>query len=215
MKIERIVITGGRSFADADRIEADLRALLPLGLRRVAQGGNGIDRQCGGAETPKKFESADTLAWLATHALHLEEATYWVNMTPTDGALGDAHIPQWTGADGKWPAAGNRRNVRMLEAEKPDLVLAYPDPLSRGTWNCVREAIKRNIPVILWHDGVMVTTAQMDATWTVIHSSVPAEHDKRAGLLAPPRPGAPLDRHGEDMPTLLAVLGDLAHVAGG
>lgn len=151
MKIERIVITGGRNFADADRIEADLRALLPLGLRRVAQGGNGIDRQCGGAETPEKFESADTLAWLATHALHLEEATYWVNMTPTDGALGDAHIPQWTGADGKWPAAGNRRNVRMLEAEKPDLVLAYPDPTSKGTWHCVREAIRRSHPVVIHH----------------------------------------------------------------
>lgn len=36
MKIERIVITGGRSFTDGARIEADLRALLPLGLRRVA-----------------------------------------------------------------------------------------------------------------------------------------------------------------------------------
>lgn len=134
MKIERIVITGGRDFADGARIEADLRTLLPLGLRRVAQGGHGVSKQLGQAEVPARFVSADTLAWLATHSLGLEEATYTV-----DHAV-----------DGPWPAAGPRRNVRMLEAERPPLVLAYPDLGSRGTWHCVAAALRQGVTVAVW-----------------------------------------------------------------
>lgn len=150
MRIERVVVTGGRKFADGARIEADLRALVPFGLRRVAQGGNGIDKQFGGAEWPKTPNSADALAWLATCAISgVSEATYRVNLTVADDDDGN-RAPTWTGNDGAWPAAGNRRNVRMLDAEKPDLVLAYPDPESRGTWHCVKAALARNIPVAIW-----------------------------------------------------------------
>jgi len=52
--------------------------------------------------------------------------------------------------------AGLIRNVEMLESEKPGLVLAYPDPKSRGTWHCTAEAAARNIPVlgfIPWWEG--------------------------------------------------------------
>lgn len=134
LRVPNVVVTGGRDFADGDRIEADLRALLPLGLRRVAQGGNGIDKQLGQAEVPTRIVSADALAWLATHRLHLEEASYRV----------DARL------DGRWPVCGPRRNQRMLTAEKPALVLAYPTRASKGTWSCIVEACRLGIPVLVW-----------------------------------------------------------------
>ena len=149
IKIERVVVTGGRKFTDSARIEADLRALLPFGLQRVAQGGNGIDEQFGDAEWPREPWSADALAWLATSALRLEAATHRPNRN-LDGTW-RLDQPDGTGK-GQFP----RRNVRMLEAERPDLVLAYPDPNSRGTWHCVREACKRGITTIVWAPFVEV-----------------------------------------------------------
>lgn len=91
------------------------------------------------------------LAFLATHALKLEEATYRVNRDVGDGRV-------WTRADGKWPGAGPRRNIRMLEAERPDLVLAYPNAKSRGTWQCVKEALSRGIFAIVWAPTISLAT---------------------------------------------------------
>ncbi len=51
--------------------------------------------------------------------------------------------------DGRWPAAGPRRNARMLDCFKPDLVLAFPQPGSRGTWDCIKAAASRGIRVII------------------------------------------------------------------
>lgn len=134
LHVPNVVVTGSRKFRDGDRIEADLRALQPLGLRRVAQGGNGVEKQLWQAEAPKRIISADTLAWVATHRLHLEGATYRV----------DARL------DGRWPVSGPRRNRRMLKAEKPALVLAYPTRASKGTWSCVEEAARLGIPALVW-----------------------------------------------------------------
>jgi hypothetical protein len=49
-------------------------------------------------------------------------------------------------------AAGPIRNRQMLDT-KPDLVLAFHDRLdrSRGTKDCVTEAIRRGIPVDMYH----------------------------------------------------------------
>lgn len=46
-------------------------------------------------------------------------------------------------------AAGMKRNVRMLDEFKPHVVFAFSADLamSRGTAGCVREAIKRYVPV--------------------------------------------------------------------
>lgn len=129
LRIEKVVVTGGRSFRDTARIEADLRALLPLGLRRLAHGGAiGADRR-------------SELAWLAARTqLSREERD-------RRGLSTEAYPAEW---DRYGDSAGPRRNVRMLEAEKPDLVLAYPDTNSRGTWHCVSEALKRGVPVAVW-----------------------------------------------------------------
>lgn len=44
-------------------------------------------------------------------------------------------------------AAGPIRNQRMLDEGKPDLVLAFPLPGCRGTWDMVRRAKKAGVEV--------------------------------------------------------------------
>lgn len=44
-------------------------------------------------------------------------------------------------------AAGPRRNAEMLDTVRPDIVLAFPLGESRGTRDCIREAVRRGIPV--------------------------------------------------------------------
>lgn len=132
-KIERVIVTGGREFSDYARIHEDLRDLHDRGCRRVAEG------RChkGGA---------DLLAQEAWRRITDEETIGY----PVERAK-----------DGPWPAAGNRRNVRMLREEmrlgRVDLVLAYPDPKSRGTWACVADALCLALPVMLWAPGMEPT----------------------------------------------------------
>ena len=44
-------------------------------------------------------------------------------------------------------AAGPLRNQQMLDEGKPDLVLAFPTPKSRGTWDMVRRAKSAGVEV--------------------------------------------------------------------
>lgn len=134
LRIERVVVTGGRGFTDYGRILADLRALRRVGLRRVAEGAsNG-----GGAD------------WLAHDA--------WREIT---GESTERYRVR-SEVDGRHRGAPAARNIRMLEAEsrlageagESLVVLAYPDPRSRGTWHCVREALRRGIPVAVWMRGI-------------------------------------------------------------
>lgn len=154
MKIERAFISGGREFTAYDRIEADLRALLPLGLHRVAEGAsNG-----GGAD------------WLARDA--------WRNITgrSTERYRVDSAI------DGRHRGAPSNRNVRMVEAELRLAQLAsetivglfYPDPDSRGTWHCLAEAVKRGITCIVWVDWVCIAGAAQNACCEVHRYGVAA-----------------------------------------
>jgi hypothetical protein len=48
--------------------------------------------------------------------------------------------------DGPWPAAGPRRNQRMLIISKPDLVVAFPG--GTGTADMVRRAHKASVTVM-------------------------------------------------------------------
>ena len=68
-----------------------------------------------------------------------------VDPVPRRTAAGEVVFPGHLGR-----GAGRLRNVEMLESERPDIVLAYPDPESRGTWHCVAEAWRRRIPVLVW-----------------------------------------------------------------
>ena len=47
-------------------------------------------------------------------------------------------------------AAGNKRNAEMV-ALGADICLAFPDPTSRGTWNCVNIAKRAGIEVVVHH----------------------------------------------------------------
>lgn len=46
-------------------------------------------------------------------------------------------------------AAGAIRNQQMLDQGKPDLVIAFPDPQSRGTWDMVRRAQNADLEIII------------------------------------------------------------------
>lgn len=126
IKLERAFVTGGRKFNDSERIENDLRDLMFRGCTRVAEG------RChkGGADL------------LARQA--------WQRLTGND----TVGYPVERAKDGPWPAAGNRRNARMLREEmqfgRVDIGLAYPDPDSRGTWACIAEALCLCLPIMLW-----------------------------------------------------------------
>ncbi len=50
-------------------------------------------------------------------------------------------------------AAGPIRNQQMLDENDVDLVLAFPGPESRGTWDMVERAVKNRIPVRVYPLG--------------------------------------------------------------
>jgi hypothetical protein len=49
-------------------------------------------------------------------------------------------------------AAGNKRNAKMV-ALGADICLAFPDPQSKGTWNCVNLAKRAKIEVLVFAPG--------------------------------------------------------------
>lgn len=125
-------MTGGREFKDAPALAHDMISMLRHGTTEYAHGG---------------ARGADEMVNAAAMCL---PSPPMVRVYTVDRAL-----------DGPWPAAGNRRNRRMLKAEMPDAVLAYPDPASRGTWNCVADAYRMGIPVaILAPEGKIREEAQ-------------------------------------------------------
>ena len=46
-------------------------------------------------------------------------------------------------------AAGPIRNRDMIDDFDPDIVLAFPGPKSKGTWDCVKYALSRGIQVLI------------------------------------------------------------------
>lgn len=47
-------------------------------------------------------------------------------------------------------AAGPIRNQQMLDEGMPDLVVAFPDPKSTGTWDMVRRARKAGVETLIF-----------------------------------------------------------------
>lgn len=70
---------------------------------------------------------ADQLAILAATRIGIPYLTFWAD---------------WK-KHGK--AAGPLRNQQMIDEGKPDIVLAFPLPGSRGTWDMIRRARKAGI----------------------------------------------------------------------
>jgi hypothetical protein len=64
------------------------------------------------------------------------------NGVPTDPCEVDHTL------DGPWPAAGSRRNQRMMREKRPDRVLAFvATPPTKGTADMVRQAKRAGVPV--------------------------------------------------------------------
>ena len=47
-------------------------------------------------------------------------------------------------------SAGPRRNKRMLDEGKPDMVIAFPTPTSKGTWHMVRIARESGVTTFIY-----------------------------------------------------------------
>lgn len=130
IRCSTVLITGGREFRDETRIHRDIRLLTSRGLQQVVHG-----------DCPSG-------------------ADHFVQRYP--GGLPPLIIPCAVDEqlDGRWPAAGNKRNERMIETYKPDIVLAYPDAKSVGTWNCVQSALFRGISVAVYHENLLCQLPQ-------------------------------------------------------
>lgn len=58
----------------------------------------------------------------------------------------DTYPADWEGLGKK---AGPIRNQQMLDEGKPDLVLAFPSPNSRGTYDMIKRAKKAGVEVVI------------------------------------------------------------------
>lgn len=66
--------------------------------------------------------------------------------------------PVDTSIDGPWPAAGVKRNTRMLEDSKPDLCIGFPTADSRGTYDMLRKASDAGVPTLVVVDSGVAKT---------------------------------------------------------
>ena len=117
-KLQRVVVTGGRGFRDGARIEADLRALLPLGLCRVAEGA------C-------PYGGADALAYDAWHLLRNEPTQrYPITGSGTAGTATECRVrrsdPAATLDRSSPPLASTHRLSRRWHGERPPTMRTTP-----------------------------------------------------------------------------------------
>ena len=124
MTEHRVLVCGGRGYDEVDRAFAVLDGLSPRPTM-VIQGGNK-----GSWLSGRRVPGADLIAhnWAVWRGIN--SITYAV-----DHRL-----------DGPWPAAGPRRNSRMLAGAQPHLVVALPG--GRGTADMVRRAKAAGVRVI-------------------------------------------------------------------
>lgn len=118
----RVLITGSRHWTNRDKIKSVLCTLRSKGSAVV------IAHGC--------CRGADVIAGGVAEGLGFRVERFAV-----DHRL-----------DGPWPAAGPRRNQRMLTKFQPDLVLAFPKGESKGTRGCIKLAQALGIPVEV-HEG--------------------------------------------------------------
>lgn len=118
----RVLVTGGRDYADWRTLNRVLEA-----WHNRSPGIAVLIHGCA--------PGADTLAgeWAQANGVPVER--YGVNH----------HL------DGEWPAAGPRRNARMLRDGRPDVVLAFPratGQIGEGTADMMRRARAAGVRVV-------------------------------------------------------------------
>lgn len=133
-----IQITGGRDFMDSSAIYNTMKPYVEqYGAKHI------IVRH-------GKARGADSLSHMQARRLGVIESNIQARPVEYYGLSWDL--------DKEGNAAGNLRNIAMLEEEpKPDIVLAFPDANSKGTYNMIEFATERGIKVI--ENGVEVVPA--------------------------------------------------------
>ena len=116
------LICGGRAFANRWMFDSAMSDLIRM-------------RGCPGKIVHGGARGADTMAGAWATRMAIEE-----HAVPVDARI-----------DGDWPAAGPRRNQRMLDIHKPQLVVAFPG--GNGTADMVRRSRKACIDVAEIKDG--------------------------------------------------------------
>jgi hypothetical protein len=117
----RVLISGGRDYKDYQKIYDAL----------VAHGG--ADKI--GVVIHGGARGADTLAEIACQSLKIP--TWPFPISEEDWRT-------------KGYAAGPLRNQQMLDEAAPEILLAFPGPDSRGTWDMVRRTLDAGLPVRLY-----------------------------------------------------------------
>jgi hypothetical protein len=131
--VRTVLLTGDREWDDVPTVVRALRELAPGD--RVLVGDDGITRPHG-----------------RTRGEGLDSIAYRVALTWVDGLRVDPpYVANWTKLGLN---AGPIRNRTMLD-QRPDEVWAFHDDLanSRGTRDCVNEALRRGIRVRYFHTG--------------------------------------------------------------
>lgn len=122
----RVLVCGGRDFTDINFIENALEnllfsgAVIPPGLFIMEGQGPGVNKQ----------PSCDELVF-----------RWRMRMGITGQRFPVVHA-----VDGPWPAAGPRRNSRMLKDGRPELGIAFPG--GRGTADMVTKMKAKGIKII-------------------------------------------------------------------
>lgn len=124
----KVLVTGSRSWTDPEPIRARL-AQLPPGSFVMHGDAAGVDR------------IAATIARELGHEVKSFPADWRVKADTPPGAIRKRRDGAPFDA-----RAGHLRNLRMLD-QQPDVVLAFWDGRSPGTWHCIEAAIERGIPV--------------------------------------------------------------------
>lgn len=114
---------------------------------------------CGGRDMDD-----EELVFFTLDQIHAKEP---IKVVIEGGARGaDRHAKAWAEGHGicvmtffaNWDhdgkaAAGPIRNARMLKYGQPDMVLAFPTPDSKGTWDMVRRTERAGIKLAIFEVG--------------------------------------------------------------
>lgn len=130
----RILVCGGRHFSDRSAVARALAPYKPKPITNIAEhkiihgGASGADQLAG--------------EWAECFGVPFREfPANWTDLSHADAVIRTRH--DGTKYDAK---AGSRRNQRMIDEGKPDLVIAFPG--DRGTADMVAKARKAGIEVI-------------------------------------------------------------------
>lgn len=130
----KVLVCGGREYSNEAKVFSYLDDLHEKHwIDKVIQGGaTGADRLA--------------LKWCGSRSIEcLNVPANWTDLSHADAVIRTRH--DGTKYDAK---AGSRRNQRMIDEGKPDLVIAFPG--QKGTADMISKARKANIEVLTVED---------------------------------------------------------------